>query len=105
MALHSVLKTLLGVIVISVSVSAAGQIDLGSRKLRPRSECEEKVQAFGIEEYSKKSALLKQLKSEIASEKDEEKLRVLKEKEQKEIARIRQKAKDDAIEVCVENPA
>jgi hypothetical protein len=53
MALHSVLKTLLGVIVISVSVSAAGQIDLGSRKLRPRSECEEKVQAFGIEEYSK----------------------------------------------------
>jgi len=104
MALPAVLKTLLGVIVISVSVSAAGQIDLGSRKARPRAECE-KVSEVGFTELHKeRSVLLKQIKADISAEKDEEKLRVLKEKEQKEIARIRQKAKDDAIDICSENP-
>jgi hypothetical protein len=53
MALPAVLKTLLGLVVISVSVSAAGQIDLGSRKLCPRPECEEKAQTLAIKEYSK----------------------------------------------------
>ncbi len=104
MALPAVLKTLLGVVVISVSVSAAGQIDLGSRKARPRAECEKVGELRFTELHKERSVLLKKIKAEISAEKDEEKLRVLKEKEQKEIARIQQKAKDDAIEVCSENP-
>jgi biopolymer transport protein ExbD len=103
MAHSGIFKILPRMIVIVAATFVTAQTLADSERPRSRAECEQKAEALAIKKYSERSLLLQQLKSEIDNEKDEEKIRVLKEKEKKETDRIQTRAKEDAIDVCAGN--
>lgn len=100
----NVLKAIFSIAAISISISSAGQSNLKIGKARPRAECERVGEDRFTQLMIERSKPLAKIRAEISVEKDQEKLKTLKEKEKKELDKIAERARDDAIEVCSENP-
>ncbi len=97
-------KILVALLCLNCLADVQAQIDLTGRKARPRADCERVGEERITEIYSKKSKVLIQIRADIDAEKDAGKLKILKEKEKKELDKIAERAREDAIEVCSENP-